>query len=84
VWVAVCHPNQDSPQLPPRGFTGTLLAHYLSQHPAAHATMELNEVSILPFFIQIGAAKHVEPYDPKALANPSGKLVLALFGSEWL
>ncbi|KAG2045473.1 hypothetical protein BDR06DRAFT_1015619 [Suillus hirtellus] len=68
VWLAVRNPYQDVPTSQKPKFTGTLLGRKLLRHPAAIASLGLNETTILPFFTQIGAAQHIDPYNPAALA----------------
>lgn len=64
--------NSCSPETPhnPLGrFGGTLLARTLAKHSTALLTMQLNKTDLLPFFAQIGAARHIQPYNAAALVD---------------
>lgn len=70
-WIAVRILNHSSqiPGNPVGGFHGTLLARTLAKHPTALLTIKLNKVDILPFFTQIGAARHIRPYNAEELVD---------------
>lgn len=71
-WIAMRLLNSCSPETPhnPLGrFGGTLLARTLAKHSTALLTMQLNKTDLLPFFAQIGAARHIQPYNAAALVD---------------
>ncbi|KAG1795942.1 uncharacterized protein HD556DRAFT_1441771 [Suillus plorans] len=45
----------------------SMLASLLSRHQADIADSQVNEAAVVPFFLQVGAMKHIQPYQSKEL-----------------
>ncbi|KAG2092299.1 uncharacterized protein F5147DRAFT_779694 [Suillus discolor] len=73
-WFAVRrHQQRSSSNLLPSAHgeetspASSMLASLLSRHQADIVDSQVNEAAVVPFFLQVGAMKHIQPYQSKEL-----------------